>query len=265
RPALRLVQRSLGARPYRLGRVLARGQGPPRVQRRTAGRPAAGLGRRRVGPRGTSRPRTPRPAEWTCWSTAGRPAGSPGARFQGRGRQGGQGLMRWEVFKQDGAGKPHQAVGSVHAADAEGALLNARHVFARRPSAVSLWVAPAAAIHSWTAEQLERHDLAQESPDDPGKAAVYLIFVKTSNRRSMTFVEHVGEVRATGAAAALRAARQRQGGEPVLAWWLVPQAAVSATAPEDAESWFEPARDKTYKLQSSYGRVTPSGPGRGSR
>lgn len=188
--------------------------------------------------------------------------------------------MRWEVFKQDAAGKPHQAVGSVHAADAEGALLNARHVFARRPAAVSLWVTPAAAIHSWTAEELagptggmtavdasQGHGQAGEVR--PSRRAdqqaeqeaerTYLVFVKTTERRSMTFVDHVGEVSAGGPAAALAAARQQHAGERVLAWWLVPKSEVSASDPDDVESWFEPARDKTYKQQSAYGRVRPGG------
>ena len=55
---------------------------------------------------------------------------------------------RYEVFKQDKPGKPHEAVGSVHAPDAEMAMLNARNVFVRRPSAVSLWVVAADVIRT---------------------------------------------------------------------------------------------------------------------
>ena len=61
---------------------------------------------------------------------------------------------RWEVFKQDGPGKVHQAVGSVHATDADHALYTARSVFARRPSAVSLRAVRAADIHAVTLEEL---------------------------------------------------------------------------------------------------------------
>lgn len=187
--------------------------------------------------------------------------------------------MRWEVFKQDAPGKPHQAVGSVHADDAETALLNARHVFARRPTAVGLWVAPADAVSSWSAEQVarrqtseggsatssddarreagEREQQARLEPDRQGPVSTYRVFVKASNRRSMTFVEHVGEVRASGPLAALEQALQRFPAGSALVWWLVPEEAISATAPEDTDSWFEPARDKTYKQQSAYGRVRP--------
>ena len=48
----------------------------------------------------------------------------------------------WEVFTQAKTGAPHEHAGSVHAPDAEIALQNARDVYARRGSVVSLWVAP---------------------------------------------------------------------------------------------------------------------------
>jgi ring-1,2-phenylacetyl-CoA epoxidase subunit PaaB len=44
------------------------------------------------------------------------------------------------------AGLAHQHVGSVHAADAEMALANARDVYTRRGEGASLWVVPATAI-----------------------------------------------------------------------------------------------------------------------
>ncbi|TAF34236.1 MAG: 1,2-phenylacetyl-CoA epoxidase subunit B [Cytophagales bacterium] len=46
----------------------------------------------------------------------------------------------WEVFVQSKAGQPHKHVGSVHAADQEMALQNARDVYARRNEGVSIWV-----------------------------------------------------------------------------------------------------------------------------
>ncbi len=52
----------------------------------------------------------------------------------------------WEVFQQEKRGDPHIHVGSVHAPDAELALLEAREQYVRRGTAVSLWVAPADAI-----------------------------------------------------------------------------------------------------------------------
>jgi ring-1,2-phenylacetyl-CoA epoxidase subunit PaaB len=160
---------------------------------------------------------------------------------------------RWEVFKQDTPKKPHQAVGSVHAADPEHALLTARNVFARRPSAVSLWVVRAEATVSLTREERERGDWkAEGAAHDP---APYLVFVKSSHKRSMTFVDHVGEVVAGSPQGALEAALGQF--PDALAWWLVPADAVVRSDPEDAESWFAPAKDKTYKQQSAYGFVKP--------
>jgi ring-1,2-phenylacetyl-CoA epoxidase subunit PaaB len=195
--------------------------------------------------------------------------------------------VRWEVFKQDAPGKPHQAVGSVHGADAEHALLNARHVFGRRPSAVSVWVVPADRVFSRTAEELEaaagRGDgtaapgTAGPTPPgtDDGRASIaapvtagevdaprgatrlFHVFRKASHRRSMTFADHFADVDATDHAAALSAALARASAEPALAWWVVAADDVSRSDPAEAPSWFEPARDKTYKQQSAYGTVSP--------
>lgn len=48
----------------------------------------------------------------------------------------------WEVFTQGEHGQPFEHAGSVHAADGEMALQNARDVYARRGEAVNLWVVP---------------------------------------------------------------------------------------------------------------------------
>ena len=52
----------------------------------------------------------------------------------------------WEVFVQSEQGEPHEHAGSVHAADREMALLNARDVYARRGKVISIWVVPATSI-----------------------------------------------------------------------------------------------------------------------
>ena len=46
----------------------------------------------------------------------------------------------WEVFVQLAGGEPHQHAGSVHAADKEMALQNARDTYGRRGEVVSVWV-----------------------------------------------------------------------------------------------------------------------------
>ena len=159
---------------------------------------------------------------------------------------------RWEVFKQDTPNKTHGAVGSVHAGDAEHALLTARNVFARRPAAVSMWVVPAERILSVTAEELAK-GLEGLEADDEGTPQTFLVFTKTSHKQSLTFVDYVGEVEAGSARVALKHALERFNDPPALAWWLVPESAVVKSREEDVESWFEPAKEKTYKQQSEYG------------
>lgn len=169
---------------------------------------------------------------------------------------------RWEVLKKDNQRKPHQAVGSVHAADADHALLMARTVFARRPAAVSMWVAPAASIHAFTAQELEQLpelDEAKADEAEAGELSRYLVVVKSTNRRSMTFGDLKGEVQAGSVRSALAMALELAGDEPVLALWLIEAASVARSEPEDADPWFGPAQDKTYKQQSMYSsRATAS-------
>ena len=52
----------------------------------------------------------------------------------------------WEVFIRSRTGLAHRHVGSVHAADAEMALQNARDVYTRRGEGLSVWVVPSPAI-----------------------------------------------------------------------------------------------------------------------
>ncbi len=164
---------------------------------------------------------------------------------------------RWEVFKQDATGRPHQAVGSVHAADPEHALFTARSVFARRPAAVSLWVVPETQIYSLTREELEAgHRFADTAgPDSAEPEQPYRVFGKRNHKRSMTFMDELGTVMAISPDATLTAARAQYG--DLLAWWIIAQAEFLGS-PDDAgmlESWFAPAKDKTYKQQSSYGVI----------
>ncbi len=164
---------------------------------------------------------------------------------------------RFEVFKQDTLDKPHQAVGSVHAPDGETALLMARNVFVRRPKCHSLWVAPAEAILSMTHEELAAQGGAVEEDSAEFFPALYHIFRKTSQRRAMTFVEHVGALTAGNPRQALSQAIARFTDAPAWVWWVVPEAAVTRSQDEDAASWFDPADDKTYRHQSAYGTVLP--------
>ena len=46
----------------------------------------------------------------------------------------------WEVFIRSKVGLNHKHVGSIHAADAEMAVENARDVYTRRSEGISIWV-----------------------------------------------------------------------------------------------------------------------------
>ena len=49
----------------------------------------------------------------------------------------------WEVFIRSKAGLDHKHAGSLHAADAEMAIENARDVYTRRMEGISIWVVEA--------------------------------------------------------------------------------------------------------------------------
>jgi ring-1,2-phenylacetyl-CoA epoxidase subunit PaaB len=61
----------------------------------------------------------------------------------------------WEVFIRSKQGLDHKHVGSLHAADAEMAIKNARDVYTRRLEGVSIWVVESKYIHA-------------SNPDDAG-------------------------------------------------------------------------------------------------
>jgi len=52
----------------------------------------------------------------------------------------------WEIFIRSKAGLAHKHVGSLHAADAQMAIENARDVYTRRMEGVSIWVVPSEQI-----------------------------------------------------------------------------------------------------------------------
>jgi ring-1,2-phenylacetyl-CoA epoxidase subunit PaaB len=141
---------------------------------------------------------------------------------------------RFEVFQQDKPGQRHYNTGSVHAPDAEMALLNARDVFARRPRCHSMWVVPESAISAWTYQELV------EGVRDEGESAAafpqsYAIFRKELNtRNTLEHVIYTGEVQATGSPDALEKARQLfNDGMVVAVWWVVPVQAITCSDPNE--------------------------------
>ncbi len=59
----------------------------------------------------------------------------------------------WEVFIRTRQGLDHKHAGSLHAADAQMALENARDVYTRRNEGISIWVVESRHIHASTPDE----------------------------------------------------------------------------------------------------------------
>lgn len=160
---------------------------------------------------------------------------------------------KFEVFQQDREGQPHQNSGSVHAPDAEMALQNARDVFVRRPSCVSLWVVPDDAIYKITDEELRRRsEVDHKLGDEESDRQTFCVFQKQSQRPSMNYVSHVGEIEASNPQEALLKARNVYQEKKAYVWWICPVQAIMRSKEEDIDSMFRPAMDKKYRMPQSY-------------
>ncbi len=62
----------------------------------------------------------------------------------------------WEVFIRSKAGLDHKHAGSLHAADAQMAVENARDVYTRRLEGVSIWVVESKNIHASDPSEAEQ-------------------------------------------------------------------------------------------------------------
>ncbi len=85
----------------------------------------------------------------------------------------------WEVFIRSKQGLDHKHVGSLHAADAQMAIENARDVYTRRLEGVSIWVVESRHIHASNPDDAEsfyepandkvyRHPTFYDLPDEVG-------------------------------------------------------------------------------------------------
>ena len=168
-------------------------------------------------------------------------------------------LSRFQVFIQEKPGSPFQDVGSVHAADVELALLNARDVFARRPECSAMWVVPVEAIYSKTAEELAGEEMSHNGDPPvemrhPSKPVMYHVFCKAQSAGTQTWV---GSVQAGSPQEALQRGIEQFSSKPEpFAWWVLPASAVYATREAEAPSFFEPARNKTFRLSSDFRTVS---------
>jgi ring-1,2-phenylacetyl-CoA epoxidase subunit PaaB len=160
---------------------------------------------------------------------------------------------RFMVFQQEAEGKPMLHNGSVHAPDIEMSLLNARDVFARRPEAAIMWVAPADAIYTKTPEELANPHWGEDAPQMYSGSGTYYVFAKLSQQAQCSYL---GEVEADSLVAAMQSAIEAFGEQDPLWWWVLPANSVLGSTPDDADPMFAPARAKTFKRQSEYPVVT---------
>ena len=82
----------------------------------------------------------------------------------------------WEVFIRSKQGLSHKHVGSLHAADAQMAIENARDVYCRRNEGVSIWVVESKYMHASTEDaeaffdpandKIYRHPTFYDLPDE---------------------------------------------------------------------------------------------------
>lgn len=62
----------------------------------------------------------------------------------------------WEIFIRSKQGLDHKHVGSLHAADAQMAIENARDVYTRRMEGVSIWVVESKYIHASNPDEADQ-------------------------------------------------------------------------------------------------------------
>ena len=83
----------------------------------------------------------------------------------------------WEIFIRSKQGLDHKHVGSLHAADAQMAIENARDVYTRRQEGVSIWAVESKYIHASNPDEAEsfyepandkvyRHPTFYDLPDE---------------------------------------------------------------------------------------------------
>lgn len=160
---------------------------------------------------------------------------------------------RFEVFQQDRPDGPHRSIGSVHAPDAEMALMNARDVFVRRPTCHSLWVVPAEAIFAMTDQELKEDPFwFNEKLGEESNLEKYDVFQKLSQRRTMAFVIYAGQVEATSPTQALVKAMEIFGDARTFVWWICPENEILQSQESEAAAMFDPAHSKTYRHPREY-------------
>lgn len=104
-------------------------------------------------------------------------AGLPGAKIETDDKSDKKEWPLWEVFIRSKQGLDHKHVGSLHAADAQMAIENARDVYTRRQEGISIWVVESRHIHASNPDEADsfyepandkvyRHPTFYDLPDE---------------------------------------------------------------------------------------------------
>ncbi|MCW5873503.1 MAG: hypothetical protein KIS88_02530 [Anaerolineales bacterium] len=157
---------------------------------------------------------------------------------------------RYMVFQQEGPDQPMVHNGTVHAPDAELAMLNARDVFVRRPEAVQLWVVLADVIFTQTQEELEKAEPVDQSTS---QLVDYYVFGKFTQQAQC---RHIGQVQASSPQVAVAAAIATFADKQPLWWWVFPASTVLKNESSESDPMFSAARYKTFKDQAEYPVIT---------
>lgn len=161
---------------------------------------------------------------------------------------------RYVVFQQDAPGAPYHDDGSVHAPDAELALLNARDVFTRRPSCIGLWIVRADRIFARTAEELAADPAWADQPSSSGEAEPYTVFQKRDHKGVHA---SVGELLAASPEDALRQALRQFADARVLVWWVCATRAITRSSREDLDGLFQMSgAPRFYREQDEFKTLT---------
>jgi ring-1,2-phenylacetyl-CoA epoxidase subunit PaaB len=159
---------------------------------------------------------------------------------------------RFVVLHQARPDQSYQYAGSVHAPDAEIALLNARDVFTRRPECSGLWVVPASAIYTKTSEELANDDSWRAANQVSDIIESYTVFQKPDQKGLHT---HAGEVKAGSPQQALERALQQFSKVGVTVWWIFPSRVIRHSTPEDIEALFQMSEPRFYRDQGFFHTV----------
>lgn len=151
---------------------------------------------------------------------------------------------RWQVFEQEAEGKPHSLAGSVHAPDAEMALLAARDVFSRRPRVISLWCVREDQVQIRSAAEI-----AALSTDTTGEVEQYHVFIKTDHKGVH---QHAGDIEGPSADAVIRRAAEQFSDKPGLDFMVCPARAMLRSTAEDIEGMLLTEQGKSFRYQGEY-------------